>query len=64
MTQMAKALMLADKIFFDYTLLFLNINISRWKQLDEEKRKPFIEEAERLRQLHQQVKNNRKAHVH
>jgi len=26
----------------------------RWKQLDEEKRKPFIEEAERLRQLHQQ----------
>jgi len=26
----------------------------RWKGLDEETRKPFIEEAERLRQLHQQ----------
>jgi len=26
----------------------------RWKSLDEETRKPFIEEAERLRQLHQQ----------
>jgi transcription factor SOX4/11/12 (SOX group C) len=26
----------------------------RWKTLNEEQRKPFIDEAERLRQLHQQ----------
>ena len=29
--------------------------ISRWKALDDEARKPFVDEADRLRQLHQQV---------
>ena len=28
--------------------------VSRWKRLDEEARKPFVDEADRLRSLHQQ----------
>ena len=32
----------------------------RWKLLDEEARQPYIDEAERLRLLHQKVKKNNK----
>ena len=33
---------------------FQHSTLCRWKKLDEETRKPFVDEADRLRNLHQQ----------